>query len=98
MHLILWRFRPQRGCEAAFEEAYRASGPWAKLFSRSTGYLGTELLRSEDGFYVVVDRWASRISFDEFQKTFLHDYRALDEACAALTSEETPLGRFSLVE
>jgi heme-degrading monooxygenase HmoA len=64
MYIILWRFRPAVGREGEFERAYGPSGPWARLFGREDGYLGTELLlrRSEDesGKYLTLDRWVSR--------------------------------------
>jgi heme-degrading monooxygenase HmoA len=71
MYIILWRFRPAVGREGEFERAYGPSGPWARLFGREHGYLGTELLlrRSEDGSreYLTLDRWVSRGAYETFR-------------------------------
>ena len=66
------------------------------MFARSPDYLGTELLPDpeHDGRYVTVDRWVTRAAFEEFRQQWKAEYEALDQACAALTTTETPLGAY----
>ena len=98
MYIILWRFRPAVGREGEFERAYGPSGPWARLFGREGGYLGTELLlrRSEDesGEYLTLDRWVSRGAYEDFLAHRSGEYRRLDRRMEGLTEEETLVGAF----
>jgi len=66
------------------------------LFSRSPDYHGTELLRDQDheGRYLTVDRWTTRAAFEAFRTAWKAEYEALDRACGALTTSETPLGAY----
>ena len=87
---VVWEFRPAPGRVEAFEEAYGAEGRWAELFRRASGYLGTELQRPATGesWYRTTDRWTSAAEYEAFKAAFAAEYRALDEACEALTAEE----------
>ena len=58
-----WRSRWWRAHRAEFEAAYGPTGDWARLFARSGGFRGTELMRADDGSYLTLDVWrAKRIS------------------------------------
>jgi heme-degrading monooxygenase HmoA len=96
VYAIVWAFRPKAGRERAFEEAYGPAGGWAALFGRAEGFLGTELLRAEDGSgrYLTVDRWQSRAAYEAFRASRRGEYEALDRACEALTDSEEPIGTF----
>jgi heme-degrading monooxygenase HmoA len=91
---ILWRYQVAGGREPEFEEIYGAEGQWAQLFRRDSNYLGTELLRGEEGAYLTVDRWRDRASFSRFKADFAEDYSELDARCDALTLDEQPIGIF----
>jgi heme-degrading monooxygenase HmoA len=101
MYALVWEFRVNREREAAFRRVYGAEGDWARLFRRSAGYLGSELLEGESGGderrYLTIDRWASRENFESFHGAWQDEYRALDKACEALTVEETFRGAYSAV-
>ena len=101
MYALMWEFRVSREGEAAFRRAYGPDGDWARLFRRSAGYLGSELLKGEsDGDerrYLTIDRWTSREDFEGFHGVRHDEYRALDEACETLTLEETFRGAYSAV-
>jgi len=99
-YVILWEFRPRPGQESEFEAVYGPQGEWARLFGRSPEYLGTELLLdAEDASrYLTVDRWISRVAYEEFQRTHLSEYRELDRRCEQLTSHEAPFGTFNTLE
>ena len=94
MHVILWEFQPRAGKEAAFEQAYSANGEWAKLFARSKGFRGTELLKSATGTYVTVDRWTSADAFAEFQRHWHAEYQELDQQMESLTQSERSIGQY----
>ena len=47
MYVIIWKYRVKADHVTEFEEIYSATGAWAKLFQKSKGYLGTELLSDE---------------------------------------------------
>jgi len=98
--MIVWSFRPRPGRESEFEEAYGPSGRWATLFQNEPGYLGTDLLRAEDGSgrYLTVDRWQSRAEYEAFRATKPAEYESVDRACEALTSSEERVGDYVLVE
>ena len=96
MYTILWEFlvSPERRPE--FERAYAEDGPWAGLFGRADGYLGTELLRctEQEGRYLTVDRWRTSADFLAIQRDAAAEYAALDHRLAGLADVETRIGAF----
>jgi heme-degrading monooxygenase HmoA len=92
MHVILWKFRARPGRETDFERAYGDDGDWSRLFRRSEGYLGTELMRATDGTYLTIDRWTTEEAYRAFKLAYGTSYAELDARCEALTIEETMLG------
>ena len=98
MYVIVWEYEVQVGREAEFDRAYAPDGPWASLFARAEGYLGTELLVSpETGRRVTLDRWRSRAAFEQFLAVHAEAYAALDRSLDALTESEARLGGFEAV-
>ncbi|MFN2450430.1 MAG: antibiotic biosynthesis monooxygenase [Candidatus Baltobacteraceae bacterium] len=91
---IFYRYRVHPSQIRAFEHAYGADGPWARLFMRHSGYKRTRLFRhkSDPGIYVSVDVWESKAGWDEFRKLHAQDYRRLDKQLAMLRLEEHLLG------
>lgn len=89
----LWTFEVAPGRTGDFERVYGPDGDWARLFARSAGYLGTELLKDSlrAGRYLTIDRWTSGSAFEAFKQEWKAEYAALDQACEALTVSETPL-------
>lgn len=96
-YAYVWEFRVPPGLQAEFERYYGPSGAWAQLFRRSTGYLGTLLLKdaSSPGRYVTVDRWRDEQSFQAFRSAYSRQYDQLDGECERLTEGEQLLGVFS---
>ncbi len=98
MHVILWEFEPRAGKEAEFERAYGAHGEWAKLFGQSSGYRGTELLKSTIGrTYLTVDCWISASAFTDFKRQWYAQYQALDRQMESLTDSERSIGEYESV-
>jgi heme-degrading monooxygenase HmoA len=84
---------------AEFERAYGAEGEWARFFRTGQGFVGTEILRDVEspGRYIVVDRWESRDSYNEFVAANKEEYtRRVDEAAFAY-EQELRLGTFENV-
>jgi heme-degrading monooxygenase HmoA len=95
-YMIVWEFRPRKGMETRFEEAYGPQGIWVKLFSTGRGFIGTELNRdlNDPSRYFTLDLWISKEAFETFRSTHQQEYKAIDQQCEALTAEEKPLGEF----
>jgi heme-degrading monooxygenase HmoA len=92
----VWRFRPRRDAEAAFEAAYGPEGDWARLFRTAAGFLGTTLLKGEGPplEYLTLDRWASRDAYQAFRQDRSAEFLALDRHCETLTAVEKEIGAF----
>ena len=78
---------------AAFEAVYGPEGEWARFFGGGAGYLGTELLRSADG-YLVIDRWASREAYAAFLASHREEYARRSAEAERLYEREERLGSF----
>ena len=97
MIAIIWRYEVRDAHRAEFESTYGREGDWAQLFARTEGYLGTELMRAEDGAYATVDRWRARSDFDEFLTEHRDAYQALDRVTETWTVREERIGLFEVV-
>jgi heme-degrading monooxygenase HmoA len=97
MFVIVWQFEVMPEHIAEFEQQYGPSGAWAQLFAKSTGYLGTRLLRDTERphQYVTFDCWESEAEFQAFKDRFSQEYQALDGTLERLPLTETRLGTFS---
>jgi heme-degrading monooxygenase HmoA len=97
MFVVVWQFEIAEDKIVGFETAYGPEGSWAKLFSKSPQYKGTELLRDAyaPGRYLTIDRWASEEDFRAFRKEHDQEYETLDRACDNLTGKETRVGAFN---
>lgn len=96
MHVIIWEYQVRAEHVAEFEKIYSATGAWSKLFQKSKGYLGTELLSDEGPprRYITIDRWSSSEGYAAFLSEWKDEYAKLDAACAELTERETLLGKW----
>ena len=95
-HLRIWKFLPPAGREQEFAAAYDSNGDWARLFSRATGYRGTELLRPIEpgGWWMTIDCWDSEADFKAFRDKFGEDYRMLDSELEGVAGDEEFVGAF----
>jgi heme-degrading monooxygenase HmoA len=93
---IVWEFCAKQGSEAEFEGRYGPSGAWVQLFRRSSGYLGTTLLRDSvrPRRYLLTDTWEEEASFERFRMLSAREYEELDRSCEGLTEGERLIGRF----
>lgn len=69
---------------------------WARYFAPGEGYLGTEMLRSADGRYLVIDRWRSAADYDAFLGANADEYGARNRGATRLWLRERALGRFEV--
>ncbi len=97
---VIWEFAVEEAHQPAFERAYAAGGPWARLFGEHDGFLETRLLRAKEspGVYQTIDRWTSREAYAQFKRDFAARYDALDEDVGDLSRRETYIGLFDEIE
>jgi hypothetical protein len=84
MMIRVWEYDVRADAAADFERVYGADGAWARLFSCSDGFEGTELFASvvTPGRYLTVDRFRDEASWRRFQVEHRMAYLALDAECA----------------
>jgi heme-degrading monooxygenase HmoA len=80
----------------AFERVYGADGEWAAFFRQGRGYVGTELLRDveQPGRYLVVDRWESRDTYNDFVAAHRDEYMRRVDETTFLYDQELRVGTF----
>jgi heme-degrading monooxygenase HmoA len=93
MMVRVWEYDVPEASRAEFERIYGDTGDWAQLFSASDGFRGTELFASlhNPGLYLTVDRFTDETAWRAFLAEHGDAYRRLDEATAALTTDEREL-------
>jgi heme-degrading monooxygenase HmoA len=97
---IVWEFEVATDVRAAFEEAYGPQGEWAQLFENASGFLETILLSCPENArrYITIDRWASSLAVDEFQRKFAAEYAALEKRLGTIASRKTRIGAFERID
>ena len=93
----IWRFQVRPEAEAEFRRQYGPEGTWVRLFRQAPGYLSTALLADLErpGEFLTIDRWRDEASYLEFRRRFTREFAELDARCAALTADESPVGRYT---
>ena len=99
MYVIIWEYRIKSDKRDEFEKVNSPNGAWAKLFKKGSGYIDTELLRSErePETYTTIDRWESKQTYERFLAERQAEYNRLDEQCEGLIEYENHLGSFTQV-
>ena len=89
----MWEYDVPEPARADFERVYGADGDWARLFSASEGFLGTELFASASvpGRYLTVDRFTDEAAWHAFLAEHREAYERLDAASERLTESEREL-------
>ena len=95
-HVRIWQFEPCPGREREFAAAYASEGAWAELFQQAEGFIGTTLLAPAEpgGSWLTIDRWESKLAFEQFQASLGEAYRSLDDTLSELTAAEHFIGAF----
>lgn len=93
---VIWEFHVRPDQNDSFVSAYGEDGAWVRLFRQSPAYLGTVLLHDmrDKMRYVTLDKWESSEAYDRFRESHAAEYRAIDNDCENLTTEEKEIGRF----
>lgn len=83
----------------SFEEAYGPGGEWAQFFKSARGYIGSELLRDieQPGRYVVIDRWESADTYNDFIDANRDEYMRRSDETAFHYVQELRFGTFASV-
>ena len=89
MFVIVWKYAVRPEAVDDFRAVYGPDGDWARLFRRSPGFLGVELIADErDHSFLTIDRWVSETAFAAFMDAERDGYEILDHGLAALTESE----------
>ena len=97
MFRIIWRYQVAAAQQPVFESTYGSSGAWAKLFTQSCAFLGTDLFKSVQAdflSYIVIDQWKSREDYLNFLLLQADAYQQLSEQCKKYYKAEERLGEF----
>jgi heme-degrading monooxygenase HmoA len=99
MFAYMWEFTVKAENKILFEEFYSPGGRWARLFSKSSGYIKTELFHDSLSTekYITIDYWASKAEKDDFILKFSDEYKQLDSECTAFTANERYIGEFDIL-
>ena len=99
-YTYMWEYIVAPEQVGAFEQIYGPSGQWVTLFRRAPGYLRTELHRDRGHSqrFITIDYWETKAAWEDFRSHHAEEFESLDAACEALTTRETEVGRFRLVE
>jgi heme-degrading monooxygenase HmoA len=99
MYVIVWKYEVLADSEMDFRAAYGPDGDWAELFAKHEGFVGTELIVTDDPYhYLTIDRWESEESFNAYSDLDREEYRRLDQQFEAFTVSEELVGRGSTLE
>jgi heme-degrading monooxygenase HmoA len=96
MYVVLWEFYCKRDQKDKLIQANMPNGKWHRFFSSSPDYLGTEVLRDVNNKerLVILDRWSSKISYDNFLDRHCKEYEEIDHNLRNLTDAENSIGSF----
>lgn len=92
----IWEYRVCPEHVSEFISAYSSDGDWAVFFSRSPGYLKTELMQDETSptRFITIDYWESCSAYKRMKKNLREEYEKLDKKFNAYTLSENHLGTF----
>lgn len=94
MYLIIWKYEVLADTETDFRVAYGPDGEWTRLFARHDGFLGTELIATDEPRkYFTIDRWESAEAFHAYMERDPEEYRRLDQQFEGFTISEELVGR-----
>jgi heme-degrading monooxygenase HmoA len=98
-YIYVWDYIVSKSSVLEFEDCYGPNGEWVKLFRKSTGYLGTQLIKDkvEPLRYLTIDHWRSEKDYKEFLGKFRSEYDELDRRFEELTVKETKMGAFTTI-
>ena len=81
-----------------FEATYGRSGSWFKFFESCDDFLGSELMRGENGSYLLVDKWMSKEEYQNFIEQNRAAYDLLIEKNSSFYDSEASIGEYNLLQ
>lgn len=98
MYYMVWKYQAETSKVSEFEKEYSRHGTWFQLFEACDDFLGLELIKNtEDGSYLVIDKWISKNGYEEFINGNKQEVDRLNEICKSLYSSEVLLGGYDLL-
>ncbi len=99
-YMYIWQFDVAEGKEPEFEKVYGPEGSWVKFFQHDGAYLQTTMVRDihTKGRYLTIDIWKDRDSYISFKEKFKREFETLDKQCESLTTKETLIGEYAVME
>ena len=96
-YIVVWEYQVKAECQAEFMAAYGPDGEWARLFRRSSEFVGVELLGSVGNAtrFFTLDHWGSQAAREEFLASNATAYDVLDRRFTGLTVWERRIGGFA---
>lgn len=100
MYCYIWEYEVRSAHVKAFETGYGPHGEWVQLFRRDPAYIRTDLFRDRGSptRFLTIDYWASREACMAFRERVRSEFDAIDARYGQLTSRETHLGDYDVVE
>ena len=94
----IWTYKVKPERRGEFEKAYGAKGVWADFFSKSSGYIRTDLLidSQDPNRFSTIDYFKDRISRPALVKEFADEFATIDKCWEEATLEESFVGEFIL--
>jgi heme-degrading monooxygenase HmoA len=95
MYYLVWEYEVSKQSQEKFEEAFTRSGGWFKFFEPCDDFLGHELIKnSENGTYLLIDKWMDKKAYDTFVKSNKSEYDSLNETSKPLYDSEKLIGTY----
>jgi len=95
MYYLVWSYEVDPPKRAQFELEYSRAGAWFRFYEPCGDYLGHELIKNtKSGNYLLIDKWLDKASYEEFVKSNLMEYDALNRKSRDLYDTEELLGTY----
>lgn len=96
MYIVVWQYTVSPENRKEFGAKYGSDGTWARFFSNSEDYLGSELFQSDqdEENYLLIDRWVSRDAYEAFIDRNKHQYEEMSAGFARLYDREEKTGTY----
>ena len=100
MFCYVWSYIARPESLQVFRSAYGPDGDWAQLFRRDDAYIGTHLLAGHENptQFMTIDFWTSRQAFMSFRERFSREFETIDKTMEGLTTLETHVGDFDVLD
>lgn len=95
MYVIVWKYKVRPADRSGFEVEYGSGGIWVSFAKGSTGYIGSKLYKGKDHYYLLIDAWDSKDSYENFLAAKRTHYQQLSEQFSYLFEEGICIGEFS---